>query len=129
MPDVELVIASGLPIDRVSVYMNACDALILTSDAEGSPQVVKEAMACNLPVVSVDVGDVADVIRGTDGCYLTLKDPADLAHKLELALGRGIRTSGRQAVKQFDLSAIADRVIEVYVQTLRAKSLARLRAS
>jgi glycosyltransferase involved in cell wall biosynthesis len=119
LPDADLVVASGLPIDRVPAYMNACDALLLTSDAEGSPQVVKEAMACNLPIVSVDVGDVAAVIGKTDGCYIARKDPADLALKLELALSRDSRTSGRVAIQHLGLPAIADQVIQVYDETLR----------
>jgi glycosyltransferase involved in cell wall biosynthesis len=129
MPDVDLVVASGLRIDQVPAYMNACDALILTSDAEGSPQVVKEAMACNLPIVSVDVGDVAAVIGGTDGCHVARSDPADLALKLELALRRGDRTNGREAVQHLSLPAVADQVIQVYEETLRARAPARLLAS
>ena len=114
LSDAELVIATGLPPDQIPTYMNACDVLLLTSDAEGSPQVVKEAMACNLPVVSVDVGDVARVIGRTDGCFVAEKDPGDLAAKLEAALRRGRRTEGRRAVERFSLSAAADRVVEVY---------------
>lgn len=56
---VELIVASSGPYEQVPLYyMNACDALLLTSSHEGSPNAVKEALACNLPVVSVDVGDV-----------------------------------------------------------------------
>jgi glycosyltransferase involved in cell wall biosynthesis len=129
MPDAQLVVATKLPPERVPLYMNACDALVLTSESEGSPQVDKEAMACNLPIVSVDVGDVASVIVVTDGCYIARQDPADLARKLELTLGRGQRTTGREAVQQFGLAAIADRVIEVYAETIRAESLAPIPAS
>ena len=59
--------------------MNAADVLLLTSDAEGSPMVVKEAMACNVPVVSTAVGDVADVIGGTEGCYITQPGPGAMS--------------------------------------------------
>ena len=118
LPDAELVIASSLPPERIPTYMNACDVLLLTSDAEGSPQVVKEAMACNLPVVSTDVGDVARVIGGTDGCFITGNDPADIAARLEAALRRGQRTDGRKTVEHLSLSSVADRVIQVYRDTV-----------
>jgi glycosyltransferase involved in cell wall biosynthesis len=124
MPDAQLVIATKLPPERIPLYMNACDTLVLTSEAEGSPQVVKEAMACNLPVVSVDVGDVRDVIGGTDGCYIARKDPADIAQKLEAALLRNQRTNGRQAVARFGLPPMADAVIDFYQQVLQRKRIA-----
>jgi glycosyltransferase involved in cell wall biosynthesis len=118
-PSVELVLLSGRPHADVPVYMNAADVLLLTSDAEGSPMVVKEAMACNLPVVSTDVGDVADVIGGTDGCHITTQDPQDVVAKLKLALAFGRRTSGRDAVRHMELDAISRRIIEVYKQAVR----------
>jgi teichuronic acid biosynthesis glycosyltransferase TuaC len=113
-PLVDLVQLSGQPHDRVPVYMNACDALLLVSDAEGSPNVVKEAMACNLPVVSVPAGDVPDVIGTTDGCYLCRQDPTDAAAKLHLVLSQGKRTNGREKVGHLEMSVIARRILGVY---------------
>jgi glycosyltransferase involved in cell wall biosynthesis len=120
-PDVELVLLSGRPHGEVPVYMNAADVLLLTSDAEGSPMVVKEAMACNVPVVSTAVGDVPDVIGGTAGCHITSQDPADVVAKLKAALAFGRRTDGREAVRRFDLDAISRRIIEVYEDALRQR--------
>src|SRR5207302_2384469 len=70
----ELVVAAGIAPDKMPLYMNACDALLVTSTHEGSPNVVKEALACNLPVVSADVGDVADRISKIEGCALCDSD-------------------------------------------------------
>lgn len=120
-PQVELVIASGQPHDVIPRYMNACDALVLASDYEGSPTVIKEAMACNLPVVSVDVGDVREVIGDTEGCYLCERTPQDIAAKLELAFALGRRTSGRAAVQSLSLDAIALRLIQEYESVLRKR--------
>lgn len=113
-PTVELVVATGQPHAVVPTYMQACDALLLASDYEGSPMVVKEAMACNLPVVSVDVGDVRQVIGGVAGCYICRQTPEDMAAKLALALDPPRRTDGRAAIMALSLERIADRIIEQY---------------
>jgi teichuronic acid biosynthesis glycosyltransferase TuaC len=113
-PAVELVLVSNKPHESMPAYMSACDALLLVSDGEGSPTVIKEAMACNLPVVSVAVGDVPAVIGGVDGCYLCKQEPGDAAEKILLALRRGQRTNGRQKVASLEDSVIAKRILAVY---------------
>ena len=116
--DVDLVVLSGQPPERVPLYMNACDVLVLASDKEGSPQVVKEAMACNLPIVSTPVGDVPEVIAGVEGCYLCSQLPEDIAEKLEMALASGGRTDGYQHVAHLALEKVADRLLAVYKEVL-----------
>lgn len=116
--NVELVIAYKLPYQRVPLYMNACDVLVLPSEREGSPQVVKEAMACNLPVVVASVGDVPDVLSGVDGCYLCERTVDDVTEKTLLALEWGARTNGRQATQRYELQSIARQIIEVYKKVL-----------
>ena len=104
---IELVLVTGLSHEMVSVYMNACDVILLVSDGEGSPMVIKEAMACNLPIVSTRVGDVADVISNTNGCYLCSQDPVEIAEKLHLVLRSPGRTNGREMVKHLEQGVIA----------------------
>src|SRR5579885_1073538 len=116
--DVELVVASGLPHTTVATYMNACNALILTSLAEGSPNVVKEAMACNIPVIATDVGDVAAVIGRTYGCHVCSHDPEELAKALEAVLQHGERTTGRQDISYLDNALIAQQIIALYGRAL-----------
>jgi glycosyltransferase involved in cell wall biosynthesis len=123
MPDAELVLVSGKPLNEVPKYMNACDVLLLVSEAEGSPMVIKESMACNLPIVSVSVGDVPEVIRNTEGCYLCDHNPADAAEKLELALRFGKRTSGRENVARFELGNISRQIITIYQELLKKKGM------
>jgi glycosyltransferase involved in cell wall biosynthesis len=125
-PDVELVLVSKQPLSVVPKYMSACDVLVLVSDAEGSPMVIKEAMACNLPVVSVPVGDVPAVIGDTEGCYLCSQDPQDVAEKLELALQRQGRTNGREKIGHMEAGAIARRIISLYHDLIREKRRQRL---
>ena len=114
-----LVVASGIEPRRMPDYMNACDALLLTSSHEGSPNVVKEALACNLPVVSTDVGDVAERIGGVEGCCLCAgADSRTLAAALTRVLRRRRRVAGRAAVDVLDESVLTRRVIGVYEQAL-----------
>jgi len=122
VPNAELVLVSGKPHSTIPLYMNACDALLLVSDVEGSPNVVKEAMACNLPIVSVPVGDVPQIIEGCAGCYLCSQDPWEVAQNLETALESGKRTNGRERVSYLDLAEISRRIINVYEKTLTSSS-------
>ncbi|MBI2321228.1 MAG: glycosyltransferase [Chloroflexi bacterium] len=118
LPDAELVLLTKRPHQVVPLYMNACDALVLTSAVEGSPMVVKEAMACNLPVVSVRVGDVPDVIGDTPGCALAAHDPADIAAKLVAVLREPQRSEGRLRMQHLRHDRIASLLIEVYEHAL-----------
>jgi len=113
-PEAELVLVSGQPHSVIPIYMSACDMLALTSWSEGSPMVIKEAMACNLPIVSTDVGDVAEVIEGVEGCYLVKPDPADVADKMFRVLQWHQRTNGRDKIKYLGSGPITRRIIEVY---------------
>ncbi|MBM3189970.1 MAG: glycosyltransferase family 4 protein, partial [Chloroflexi bacterium] len=97
------------------------DVLLLTSDHEGSPTVVKEAMACNLPIVSTKVGDVPQVIAGVEGCYLAEQTPDDLAEKVEAALAFGGRTRGREAIQHLQTEGEARRLIALYEEVLARK--------
>jgi glycosyltransferase involved in cell wall biosynthesis len=83
--------------------------------------VIKEAMACNVPVVSTAVGDVAEVIGGTDGCHTTTQDPADVVEKLKASLAFGRGTDGREAVRRFDLDEISRQIIAVYEEAIRQR--------
>jgi glycosyltransferase involved in cell wall biosynthesis len=115
----EMVVAWGVPHADIPAYMNACDALLFTSMQEGSPNVVKEALACNLPVVSVRVGDVSDRLRGIDGCEVCQdEDPKTLAAALERVLVRNERIAGRQAVQDLDERNITQQVIAIYRSVL-----------
>jgi teichuronic acid biosynthesis glycosyltransferase TuaC len=122
LPDVELIALQGFARSEVPLYMNACDALVLTSMHEAAPCVIKEAMACNLPIVSVNVGDVAEYIDGVEGCYLCDRTPQDVAVKLRKVLGNGRRTDGREKMQTLSLQSVARKVIAVYEDTLAIHS-------
>jgi teichuronic acid biosynthesis glycosyltransferase TuaC len=110
----ELHYLSGVPNSEVPAWLNASDALLLTSLQEGSPTVVKEALACALPIVSVAVGDVAERIEGIEGCYLAAANEADLAHKLTLVYQRRKRLDCRARLEELGVSAIARQLKAFY---------------
>lgn len=118
----ELVVANGLPQTQVVQYINASNAVILPSIYEGSPNIVKEAMACNVPVVATDVGDVSQVIGHTPGCKVCPGDPDALAAALEEAFLHTKPTTGRTDIAHLECSVIAKRIIAVYEQATRQKS-------
>lgn len=122
----ELVVAWGIHHVEIPYYLNACDALVFTSMQEGSPNAVKEALACNLPVVSVAVGDVAQRLAGIDGCELcTDESPAAIAAALEGVLRRGGRCDGRAAVAHLDETLLTQKVIAIYESVLGRRTLSK----
>ena len=120
VPDAELLELKGFSRPQVAALMQAVDAFLMTSFTEGSPQVIKEALACGCPIVSVDVGDVRERTDGIEGCYISERDPKDLARSIRRALDFGGRTNGRQVIGNNGLSndVIAARIISVYENLL-----------
>jgi len=102
--------------DEINLYLNSADCLLLTSYHEGSPNVIKEAMACCTPIVSTDVGDVREVIGNTEGCYICSYDPVDVVEKITMALEFGNRTKGREKIKHLEINTIAEKIIQIYRQ-------------
>jgi teichuronic acid biosynthesis glycosyltransferase TuaC len=111
---VELHVMSGVSNSEVPIWLNGSDALLLTSFHEGSPTVVKEALACGLPVVSVDVGDVAERIEKVKGCYLAQGAPADLADKLIRVCHERTRLDCRDRLPELCALSIAQRLKGFY---------------
>ncbi len=119
---VELVEFIGYTREESSILMNAVDAILMTSKTEGSPQVIKEAMACGCPIVSVDVGDVKERIDDVEGCYVvSSREPKEIAEALMKALAFNGRTNGREVLVQQNLSnkLVARRLIEIYKEILK----------
>lgn len=115
---VELLVVHGIENEKVATWLNAADVLLMTSLWEGSPNVVKEAMACNKPVVSTRVGDVGSLLDGVEGSFVCEHDPQDVMEKIRLALMFGNQTNGRQKLINLGLDekSIAGRIIELYMK-------------
>ncbi len=116
--DAELLVVNGFEHEQIPQFMNAGDALILTSTHEGSPTVVKEGLACNLPIVSVDVGDVRERTQGIDGCEICEATPNALAEGIKKVLKRGKRLDAFEKIQFLDESKIVQRIIDVYQHVL-----------
>ena len=110
-----LVVVFDEPHEVVAKYMNACDVMVLASDYEGAPMAVREAIACGLPIVSVDVGDVRQVIGDVENCHLCQREAGDMAEKLRQVLNRGKGTEGRRRKRKgIEAAWAAEQVISVY---------------
>ena len=112
----------GFSRAEVNLWMCAANCLLLTSKTEGSPQVIKEAMACGCPIVSVDVGDVAERTSGVEGCYVVpSRDPKDIAQALLQAIAFTGKTNGRERLIEMGLSneQVAEQLIEIYKQVIK----------
>ena len=117
----ELIELKGYTREQVTALLYASDAFLMTSFTEGSPQVIKEAMACGCPIVSVDVGDVAERIEGLEGCYIAERNPQDVASKLQKALSLNSRTKGRDRIIELGLTnnLVAKKLVEIYEDVLK----------
>ena len=116
VPEAELLELKGYTRSQVAILMQAVDAFLMTSFTEGSPQVIKEAMACGCPIVSVDVGDVKERIECIPGCFIVSRDAEAIAGKLKEAFDFTGRTRGRMTVMDEGLSndIIASRIVSIY---------------
>lgn len=119
----ELVELKGFDRKGVRLALNASDCLLVTSHREAGPVIVKEAMACGTPIVSVDVGDVKDVIGTIEGCYLSGYDAEEIASKIRSALQFDGKTEGRKRLYDLGLAneLVAKRVMEVYRSVVAKK--------
>jgi len=121
----ELHVMTSTPHAEVPIWLNAADAVLLTSVQEGSPNIVKEALSCNRPVVAVDAGDVAERIAGVAGCYVVLPSPSALARGLAAVRSGPGAVEGRASMLELSTERVATRLLAVYERAMqhRAASL------
>lgn len=103
--------------DEMPLYYNAADVLLLPSLREGSPNTVKEAMACNLPVVSTDVGDVRDRLGPVSNSYVC-SDDSELVGAIRTVLDSGERSDGREHIEDVRLERMGERIVAIYESLL-----------
>lgn len=115
----ELLVVHKAPQWRLALYMSACDVLVFPSYQEGSPNIIKQAMACNLPIVATDVGDVRQLIGKTRDCYICPPDARKFAACMKEVLSRRQRTDGRNHIRHLNTESVSGRIIDVYRQVLK----------
>lgn len=109
-----LRIANGVDPQAVPLYMNAADVLVFPSWSEGSPNVIKEAMGCELPIVATPVGDIPERLEGVAGCWVVPHELDDFAGAIVEAVRHGRSPHARAAVAGLSMDRVAERVERVY---------------
>lgn len=114
-PNIELIEFKNYDRESAAVLMNAVDLALMTSSKEGSPQFIKEALACNCRIVSTDVGDVRSLIENIEGCFITSFEVEDIAEKIKIALDYNKSFSSRDHIKHLNNKFIAEKVRDLYL--------------
>jgi teichuronic acid biosynthesis glycosyltransferase TuaC len=121
-PDLAGVALTGFSREQVALVLNAVDVVLMTSDREGSPVTVREALACETPVVSVEVGDLHDVLAGLPGCGVFSREPRALARGVLDALGAARDPVLRRRAELHSRRAVAERIVAVYSSALDGRA-------
>jgi glycosyltransferase involved in cell wall biosynthesis len=114
LPRTRLEIVSGRPQQQLPAYYRAADLLLLTSASEGSPNVVKEALACNLPVVSTRVGDVPELLNGLQNCHLCDPDVDSLSESVIEVLRKRERTDSCEWMRRYSMEHTSAALLSLY---------------
>ncbi|MEO7872769.1 MAG: glycosyltransferase [Bacteroidia bacterium] len=121
IPKCELVVLKGdIDPEQMPLYLSASDCLLLCSDSEGSPMMVKEALACNLPIVGIEVGDVSERIAGVKNCVITKRNYKLLSEEVIKLLNKNERSDGREKLIADGLSEkkVSERLLQIYLEVL-----------
>jgi teichuronic acid biosynthesis glycosyltransferase TuaC len=116
LPDLRLEVVQDVAPERVPIFMNAADCLLLTSSIEGSPNVVKEALMCNLPVVSTPAGDADELLDAVTPSFVCEPSEQALAEALLQCIREPRRSNGRDVSRRLDADVVAGAVLGVYRQ-------------
>ncbi len=114
IPRLQILHARGEPHSRMPLYMSAADILVMASLMEGGPLVTKEAMAVGLPVISVNVGDAADILFESDGNFLVPRDAQAIAARIVSICRSGARGTARERLAPLSMEAAARKIFAVY---------------
>lgn len=114
LKNVQLIELKDYTKNEVNLLMNASDLLLITSFSETGPIVAKEAIACNCPIVSTDVGDVKILINNIRNCFITNFDHNEIKEKINFIFDSKKRSNGSETMKNFSLEIIAKKILKIY---------------
>ena len=132
--DIEIIEMRGLTREQCVLRMNACDVFALPTKNEGSPQALKEAMACNCPIVATDVADIKHLLGDLPGHYVLPNKKGnaawwvgdensaeELAELLKKALAFSGRTEGRKRIEELGYTneLVAKQIVRIYEEILK----------
>jgi glycosyltransferase involved in cell wall biosynthesis len=118
IPSLRMSVVESEPPDRMPLFFNAADVLLVTSRHEGSNNTVKEALACNLPVVTTACGDVHERLAGVSDCHICGRDARELGKRVAEVLTRHQRTNGRKHIQELSLDRVAAKIKQCYDKAL-----------
>lgn len=116
--NIELLYAENIPNNKMPIFYNASSLLLITSLSEGSPVMVKESLACNTPIVSVDVGDIHTTLENVENCYVGPSDEDWLVEKVVRIINSNKRVNLREYAKKYSLKNVATDILEIYDKVL-----------
>lgn len=117
-PETQIHYLMNLNDSDVVLHYNAADILLLTSHHEGSPNVIKEAMACNCPIAATNVGDISEITNGTENVTLIPFESDTAANAVLAVLETKNRSNGQKNIMHLSSNIIADRLIALYNKIL-----------
>jgi glycosyltransferase involved in cell wall biosynthesis len=117
--DLELIALDNVPHERVPLFMNASEAVLMTSAFEASPVTIREALACNVPVICTDVGDARVVMSGIAGCHIVDADAEHIATALRETLSSPRRVNARERMHAYALDSVAQKLIALYGEVVQ----------
>lgn len=114
LSDLHLKVAYGVNPDRMPLIMNASDCLLLTSSIEGSPNVAKEALMCDLPIVATPAGDIQELLEGVRPSAVCQPTISAVSAALVECLREPQRSNGRDRSQRLAEGVIAIRILDLY---------------
>lgn len=117
---IKVVVGGNIDPNDMLYYYNASDVVAQTSVYEASPITIKEALACNIPIVTTPAGDSLRILAGIEGCFISRPHYIDFAANISTAIEFGRRTNGRKRIIElgYDLMGTAKKILSVYENLL-----------